>query len=171
MLGITPFGMFHTILGLIAVVLGFAALFRYGQIGMSTRAGSGYVWFTVATCITGFFIFHRGGFGKPHILGIVTLVVLAIACLSERRGVATVAARYVAPLLYTLTLFFHFIPGYTETLSRVPVEAPYVSGPDDPKLLRLVGGTFAVFLIGMAVQALRIRARTAKAPHAGTVPR
>ena len=157
MLGITPFGMFHTILGLIAVVLGFIALLRFGRIGMTTRTGRGYVWFTVATCITGFFIFHRGGFGKPHILGIVTLVTLAIAWAAERR--AAPSGGYLGPLLFTLSLFFHFIPGYTETLSRVPLDAPYVTGPDDPKLLRLVGGTFVVFLVGMAVQALRLRAR------------
>ena len=38
-----------------------------------------YVRFTVATCITGLFIFQHGGFGPPHALAIVTLIVLAVA--------------------------------------------------------------------------------------------
>jgi hypothetical protein len=36
-----------------------------------------YIWTTVLTCLTGFGIFQHGGFGKPHALGVITLLVLA----------------------------------------------------------------------------------------------
>ena len=54
-------------------------------------------------------------------------------------------------------MFFHFIPGFNETLVRVPVGNPWISGPEDPKLLALVSATFLVFLVVMAVQVTRIR--------------
>ncbi len=38
---------------------------------------------TILTCVTGFGIFQHGGFGKAHMLGIITLVVLAIAWLQS----------------------------------------------------------------------------------------
>lgn len=166
MLGITGFGMFHTLLGLVAVAAGFAALIRHGQIAMASRSGRAFVWLTVATCLTGFFIFHHGGFGKPHVLGIVTLVVLAVAWYAERRRGFGRASAYVAVIAYSLALFFHFIPGYTETLTRVPVAQPWASGPEDPKLLALVGGTFVAYLIGVAWQLLRLRSRSRQAPVA-----
>lgn len=168
MLNITIFGWFHTVLGLIAVFAGFAALLRHKEISLHTRAGWVFFWFTVATCITGFFIFRHGGFGKPHVLGIVTLVVLAVAWVAERRDGFGRLSRYVAAVSYLLALFFHFIPAYNEMLSRLPVGSPYISGPEDPKLTTLVGATFLVFLLGMVWQVLRIRgARRSASPGAG----
>ena len=41
MFGITPFGMFHTVIALIAVAAGFTALAKYREIAIATpRAGS-----------------------------------------------------------------------------------------------------------------------------------
>ena len=71
-------------------------------------------------------------------------------------------------LAYTLTLFFHFIPGFNETLVRVPVGNPVISGPDDPFLKTLIGGTFAVFAVIMALQAWRIRRE--RSPQATALP-
>ena len=73
MLNISPFGMFHTLIGVIAVAAGVRALVRHRQIDTRHAVGRLYVWMTVATCVTGFFIFQHGGFGKPHALGVITL--------------------------------------------------------------------------------------------------
>ena len=45
------------------------------MISLRSPVGRIYVIAMVLTCATGFFIFHHGGFGKPHVLGIVTLAV------------------------------------------------------------------------------------------------
>ena len=58
---------------------------------------------------------------------------------------------------YSQTLFFHLIPGLTETGPRVPVGNPAFSGPEDPTLKALVGAGFLVYLAGAALQAARIR--------------
>ena len=79
MLGITPFGWLHTIISLIAVASGIISFIRYGAILWATKIGRTYVYTTILTCLTGFFIFHHGGFGKPHALGIITLIVLSTA--------------------------------------------------------------------------------------------
>lgn len=156
MLNLSPFGMFHTAIALVAVACGLVALFKYGEIGTLTRPGRLYAWLTAATAYTGLFIFHHGGFGPPHALAILTLVVLAIAGVAERRG-GTGVARYTAVLGYSLTLFFHLIPGLTETGTRVPVGAPAFTGPEDPTLKAIVGVAFLIYLIGAAVQVSRIR--------------
>lgn len=155
-LNLSMFGIFHTLLALVAVVAGIIALARHGEIGSGTRSGLNYVLFTAVTAVTGLFIFRHGGFGPPHVLAIATLVVLAVAWVAERRA-GTGLSRYVAVLGYSLTLFFHLIPGLTETGTRVPVGSPAFSGPEDPTLKALVGAGFLVYLAGAAVQAARIR--------------
>jgi uncharacterized membrane protein len=166
MLGITPFGMFHTVLSLIAVVAGVAALVRRQEIRLATRLGMIYFWFTVASCVTGLFIFHHGGFGKPHVLAIATMIVLALVYAAERRETFGRLSRYVAVIGFSLTLFFHMIPGFTETGTRLPVGEPLFSGPDDPALQKAVGVAFLVFLIGATLQALRIRSLRKLGPSA-----
>src|SRR5256885_15382304 len=76
MLGLPPPGTCHTAISLIAVVAGFVALARDREISTRSAAGSLFFWGTVITCLTGFGIFQHGGFGKPHLPGIVTLIVV-----------------------------------------------------------------------------------------------
>ncbi|MET3928634.1 putative membrane protein [Lysobacter sp. OAE881] len=156
MLNISPFGMFHTAIALVAVFFGVRSLVRYGEIGTRTRSGALYVWLTAATAFTGLFIFRHGGFGAPHMLAIATLVVLAAAAMAERAG-GSGLARYVTVLGNSLTLFFHLIPGLTETGTRIPLGDPAFTGPEDPVLKAIVGAGFLVYLAGAAVQAMRIR--------------
>lgn len=159
MAGITPFGAFHTAISLIAVFAGLIALVRHGEILFRDRSGRTYVCFTVGSCVTGLFIYHHGGFGEPHVLAIMTLVVLAAAHLAERRNAFGGAARYVAVIGNSLTLFFHMIPGFTETGTRLPKGDPLFASRESPELLAAVAGAFVVFLAGATIQAVRIRSR------------
>ena len=79
--GLTQLGVVHTIISLIAVAAGAIAFVRYGRISPGVTVGKVYVITTVLTCLTGFGIFQHGGFGKPHMLGILTLVMLGIAAI------------------------------------------------------------------------------------------
>lgn len=156
MLGITPFGQFHTVLALVALAAGLVAFVRFGEIAYASRSGRAYFWFTAATCVTGLFIFNKGGFGPPHVLSIVTLLVLAFAWTAERRS-AGGWLRLAAMVAYTFTYFLHMIPGFTETSTRVPPGQPWASGPEDPNLQLAVGLAFAVFLLGAGYQLWRRR--------------
>lgn len=69
--GLTPLGIVHTVISLVAVGAGLIALIRDKEIRLATRTGQVYVITTVLTCLTGFGIFRHGGFGPPHMLGIV----------------------------------------------------------------------------------------------------
>jgi len=151
MLGITAFGMLHTIVSLIGLGAGLIALFARWRIGMDTRTGRIFFWFTVMAAVTGLFIYHRGGFGKPHVLSLFTLAVLALGAWLEQRGALYWKSRRWAAICYTTGLFFHFIPGLTETFTRVPVGQPLFQSPEDPKLAACVGVIALVFfLIGVS---------------------
>ena len=161
MLGLTPLGTIHTAISLIALIAGFVALWRYKEISTKSASGRVFVAGTAISSLTGLGIFQHGGFGIPHVLSIVTLIVLGIAFLAERRGLFGRLSRYIATVSYSLTLFFHFIPGTVETLQRLPVGAPFLSNPDDPKAQPIVAVFFVLFLIGATLQVLRMRSASA----------
>jgi len=163
MFGLTTLGFIHTLISLVALAAGAIALLRDKAIGSGNGLGKTYLWATVLTCVTGFGIFQRGGFGAPHALGIVTLFVLGVATLAERTALFGRAAVYVATVGYSLTYFFHFIPGTTETFTRLPLGAPLFSGPEDPALRKAVAVLFVLFLVGAALQVWRLRARRSAA--------
>jgi uncharacterized membrane protein len=164
MFGLTPLGTIHTTISLVALFAGAVVLWRDKEITSRTITGQIFILGTVLSCLTGFGIFQRGGFGNPHILGVITLVVLAVAFAAERASVFGALSRYVATVGYSLTFFFHFIPGTVETLTRLPDGAPYLANPDDPKAQPIVGFFFFLFLVGATLQVRRLRATAVTAP-------
>src|SRR4051812_245739 len=170
MLGLNPFGEFHTAISVVAVLAGLLALLRDKTISPRNVTGKIYIGATVITCVTGFFIFHHGGFGKPHVLGIVTLVVLAVAGVAGRTNVLGRASRYVEAIGYSLTVFFHFIPAITETSTRLPAGAPLLASADAPELKMPPAALFAIFLVGAALQAWWLHGRATGAVPVPPVP-
>ena len=78
MLGLTPLGTIHTAVSLVAVAAGVMAFFRDKEILARSTLGKVYVVTTILTCLTGFGIFQHGGFGKPLVLGVITLLALLL---------------------------------------------------------------------------------------------
>lgn len=152
MFGLTSLGFVHTAISLVAVAAGILGLVRDKRIDLQNPAGQVYLATTILTCLTGFGIFQHGGFGKPHALGVLTLIVLAVAWLVRSR----IALQTV---LLSTTFFFHFIPAVTETLTRVPLHAPLLANAEAPELKVITGVLFVLLLIGATLQVRRFGRR------------
>ena len=163
MLGLTPLGTIHTAISLIAVAAGLIALIGDKEISPRNLVGKIYVITTILTCLTGFGIFQHGGFGKPHALGIITLVVLGVAAVAGYTRLYGRASPYIETVSYSATFLFHMIPGITETTTRLPLGAPLLPDADAPALKTATAVLVVVFLIGAAFQVRRIRARRRRA--------
>ncbi|GAB3257091.1 DUF2306 domain-containing protein [Chitinimonas naiadis] len=157
MLGLTTLGAIHTAISLVAVAAALIAFIRDKQLVTNNTIGRVYIITTVLTCLTGFGIFQHGGFGKPHMLGIITLVVLGVAFLASR-GSFGQKSRYVEVVSYSLTFFFHMIPAVTETTTRLPLGAPLLPNAEAPELQTAAAVMFLVFLVGSVLQVRRIKA-------------
>jgi uncharacterized membrane protein len=158
MFGLTSLGIFHTAISLIAVAAGAIALIRDGKITWENLIGKIYVITTIIVCLTGFGIFQHGGFGKPHTLGVITLVVLAVVFLArEKNDIFEKLTPYVITVGFSMTFFFHLVPAITETATRLPLDAPLASSPDDPTIQMAVGICFVLFVIGVIIQVRKLR--------------
>jgi len=164
----TNLGIIHTAISLVALGAGIVALIRDKEITSRNAVGKLYIWATVLTCLTGFPIMQHGGFGKPHALGVITLLTLIVAAQAGKGRFFGQAARYVEVVSYTATVLFHLIPGFVETTTRLPVGAPLIKDREGPELQAITGVLFVLFLIGATLQMLRLRARNR--PAAGVMP-
>jgi uncharacterized membrane protein len=159
MFGLTGLGVIHTAIALVAVAAAVVCFFRDGGISPRNSVGRIYIVMTVLTCLTGFGIFEHGGFGKPHALGIITLIVLGIAAVAGKTRYFGRASRAVETVSYSATVFFHMIPALAEGATRLPPGAPLFDNPEAPELQAVTGLFFLLFLIGAAYQVWRLRSR------------
>jgi len=157
MFGLTPLGIVHTLISLVAVGAALVAFARDGRITPRNTLGQVYLWTTVFTCLTGFGIFQHGGFGKPHVLGIVTLLVLALATIAGRSALFGRAGAYVEMVSFSATFLFHMIPALTETSTRLPLGAPLLPNADAPELKAATAVLLVLFVAGAAWQVLQMR--------------
>jgi hypothetical protein len=154
--GLTSLGAFHTIISLIAVATGGISLIRDGKISWDNSLGKTFVVTTVIVCLTGFGIFQHSGFGKPHILGIITLVTLGVVWIASK-GTLGKSSPYIERVGYSLIFFFHIVPSVTESATRLPLDAPLASSPEDPRIQMVIGICFVLFLIGAVLQVRKMQ--------------
>jgi uncharacterized membrane protein len=144
--------MFHTVISLIAVAAGIVAFIRDKAINPANAVGKTYIWATVLTCVTGFFIFHdTGHFGAPHMLGIITLAVLGLAWIAGKGKFGT-ASRYIETISYSTTFFFHMVPAITEGATRLPPGHPLASSQQAPGIQLGIAISLFLLLAGLKMQ-------------------
>ncbi len=156
-MNLTPLGVFHTSLSLVAVVSAIAALIKDRGVSPRSRVGRVYIWSLVATCLTGLPIFRHGAIGPPHVLGVLTLATFAVAAIAGKTQVFGRLSAYVETVSYWVTLLFLGISTVTETLTRVPPGAPIVASPEAPIFKPLYLALLVLFLIGVTMQIKRLR--------------
>jgi uncharacterized membrane protein len=156
-MNLTPLGIVHTLLSLVAVVAALVALVRDGGIAPRSGVGRVYIWSLVATCVTGLPIFRHGTIGPPHISGVLTLAAFAVAFIAPK-GVFGRASARIETISYWATLLLLGIATVTETLTRLPPSAPLVASPDAGVLKVLYLGLLVLFVIGVTRQLRRLPA-------------
>ena len=159
MLGLTPLGLVHTAVSLVALAAGFWALVRHHEIDPRTRLGFTSLAATAITAATALMIFQRGSFGIGHKIAVATLVVLAVGTLATRTNVFGGASRYVRATCFSLTMPLQIVPGSAETLTRLPPGAPLMNAANAYLFQYFIDGVAALFLIGLAIQLLWLRRR------------
>jgi uncharacterized membrane protein len=156
-MNLTPLGVAHTILSLVAVVAAILALVKEHGVMPTSAIGRLYIWSLIATCVTGLPIFRHGTIGPPHILGVLTLATFGVAALARTTQVFGRLSPYVETISYSVTLLFLGISTVTETLTRVPPGAPIVAGPDAPIFKPLYLVLLVLFLVRVTMQIRRLR--------------
>ena len=102
----TLLGWFHTIMGILAVLSGFYALYKYRVISSEQNIGRLYILVTLIVAGSALGIYNQGGFGVAHILAVLTLIALAGGYIMEMYKWFGSFSKYFQALGYTSTLLF-----------------------------------------------------------------
>ena len=153
----TLLGWFHTVFGVLAVLSGFYALYKYRVISLKESSGKIYVFVTFVVAASALGIYNQGGFGVAHILAVLTLIALAGAVIIEKTNLFGSLSKYFQALGYTSTLLFHMIPAITDFLRRLPVGDPFIDSIEDPLLINFHLVFLVTFILGIILQMIWLK--------------
>ena len=153
----TLLGWFHTIMGIAAILLAVAALYRHGLIRAADREGASYLVITVIVAGSALGIYNQGGFGVAHYLAVLTLVAAFGGFVLERFNLFGHLSPYFQAIAYSATILFHMIPAITDFLRRLPVGDPFIDSFDSPVLQGFHLAFLGLYVLGVGVQILKLK--------------
>ncbi len=154
---LTPLGVFHTIISVLALLIGLVCLLKYGKIALQDWMGKGYVALTAIACVTAFGIRKTGHFTPGHVLAALTLVLVLAGSLAKSIRQLGSRASYAETLALSTSLFLSLIPTTIEVCTRLPPSQPLASGPDAPVVKMALLGWTVLYVLGVIYQVVKLR--------------
>src|SRR5262249_13210884 len=121
-----------------------------------------YLLFAVLTSATGFGFLPITKLLPSHIVGIISLVLLAIAILARYAFHLAGAWRWIFAVLIVITVYLDAFVFVTQLFLKVPsihALAPHAPDAPEPPFALAQGGVLVVFLILLVVAAVRFHPR------------
>jgi hypothetical protein len=158
-MSVGAFTTLHVIISLMAILSGLVVVLGMTvNRQMKTLTGF-FLATTVLTSVTGFF-FHSKAIGPPHIVGVISLVVLAIALwtLYGRKLVGIWRPAYVVTAV--AALYFNCFVGVVQAFDKIPALHVFAPKGTEPPFAAAQGATLLLFVIlgYLAVRNFRLAA-------------
>jgi hypothetical protein len=151
-MGLSNLGIFHTIVGVIAIVAAVVSLIRYGKIDLTQLSEKIYFYGTVITSLTALGLSKKGGFNAGHIFSLFILMLVLIAFYLHSKIKGNTKTRYFENFLFSFSLFLSMVPTINETFTRVPIGHPLAKSPADPSIAITLLIFFILFISGSIYQ-------------------
>ncbi|WP_042721676.1 hypothetical protein [Flavobacterium sp. B17] len=142
-MGLSSLGIFHTIIGISAIMGAIIGFVKYGKINLSVLSGKVYFYATLVTSVTALGISKHGGFNAGHIFSLFIIVLIVVAYYLFSKQKESKRVRYFENFLLSFSFFLSLIPTVNETFTRVPIGHPLAKDIKDP----IIGQTLLVLLI------------------------
>ena len=112
------FTLAHVSISLVGILAGFVVLAAMIANRWARGWNGLFLVTTVATSVTGF-MFHSA-FGPPHVIGVISLAVLAVALVALYAKVLQGWWRVVYVVTATLALYLNFFVGVVQAFQKIP---------------------------------------------------
>jgi hypothetical protein len=146
----------HTLISLGGIFTGFVVLFGL----LAGKRLDGWTkWFlitTVATSVTGFgFPLHH--FGAPHVVGIISLVVLAITIFARYGRQLAGSWHWIYVVTAMIALYLNVFVGVVQAFQKIPALQPLAPTQTEPPFQITQLAVLALFVLLTIVAAIRFR--------------
>src|SRR5579871_804889 len=108
-MGLSPLGIFHTAIGIIAIFAAVIAFVKFGKIDLSAISGKIYFYTTVITAVTAFGLLKHG-FNPGHILSLLVLLLVLTAFFLHSQKQDSSRARYFENFFLSFSFFLSMLP-------------------------------------------------------------
>ncbi len=142
-MGLSSLGIFHTIIGVGAIVAAIASFIKYGKINLAVLSGKIYFYGTVVTSLTALGLSKLGGFNAGHVFALFIVVLVLGAYFLHSQKAENKKARFFENFFLSFSFFLSWVPTVNETFTRVPVGHPLAKDISDP----LIGQTLLFLLL------------------------
>lgn len=156
-MGLSNLGIFHTAIGVIAIIAALIAFVRYGKIDLGQITGKVYFYCTLVTSLTALGISRNGGFNPGHAFSILIIILVVAACFLVYRRKESNKARYFENFFLSFSFFLSMLPTVNETFTRIPVGHPLAKDIGDPVIGRTLFAILILFIVGSVYQFRRQR--------------
>lgn len=151
-MGLSNLGIFHTVIGIVAIISAIISLIKSGKINLDRLAGKVYFYFTLISSLTALGLSSVKGVNPGHILALLIVILISLAYILYVRKKGNNGYRLIENFFLSFSFFLSLIPTVNETLSRVPVGNPIASGPKDPIIGTTILFILVLFIIGSILQ-------------------
>jgi hypothetical protein len=154
-MSLATFTTLHVIISLIGIVAGIIVMF--GLLGSNKMPGltAIFLLFTILTSATGF-LFPVEKLLPSHIIGILSLVLLAIACIALYGTKLSGAWRWIYVVTALLSLYFNVFVLVIQSFLKIPALTALAPGnPPSGPVFAVVQGVVLVFFVLVIIGATR----------------
>lgn len=156
-MGLSNLGIFHTVIGILAIVAALVSFINFGKISLSKLSGKIYFYATVITSLTALGFTKHGAFNPGHIFSLFIVVLVLIAFMLHLKKKGNTKARYFENFLLSFSFFLSLVPTVNETLTRVPLGHPLAKKPTAPIIQQVLLVFFVLFIAGSVYQFIQQR--------------
>ncbi|KOS05586.1 hypothetical protein AM493_05720 [Flavobacterium akiainvivens] len=151
-MGLSALGIFHTVIGIAAIIAAVISFIRNGKISLHQVSGKIYFYFTLVASFTALGLSSVKGFNPGHGLAVLIVILIAVAYYLQSKKAGNNGLRILENFLLTFSFFLSMVPTINETLTRVPVGHPLATGPQDPLVGKTLLLAFILFITGSVYQ-------------------
>lgn len=156
-MGLSNLGIFHTAIGVVAIIAALVAFVKYGKIDVGQLTGRVYFYCTLVTSLTALGISKHGGFNAGHVFSLLIIVLILVAYYLHARKKGHNKARYFENFLLSFSFFLSMLPTVNETFTRIPVGHPLAKDISDPVIGRTLIVILLLFVTGAVYQIIKQR--------------
>jgi uncharacterized membrane protein len=153
----TPtFTLLHVVLSLVGLLSGLIVL--AGMLGAKRRSAwtALFLATTIATSVSGFF-FPSDGFDPPHIVGVLSLVVLAVALLARYANRLAGASRWIYVAAAVLALYLNVFVGIVQAFQKLAFLQALAPTQSEPPFLYTQLAVLTLFVVLGIAALIRFR--------------
>jgi len=156
-MGLTGLGIFHTIIGIVAIAAAIISFVRFGKIDLTHLTGKIYFYTTTVTALTALGLSKHGGFNPGHVFSVFIFILVVTAFWLSVKRSANKKARHAENFLLSFSFFLSLIPTVNETFTRLPLGHPLAKNPADPVIAQTLLLLLTAFIAGAIYQYIKQR--------------